>query len=184
MFRVFLVPFAAILLFTGRTNADTVLGSRLTEFYQVFGKPSYQEHLGRTSEVQWTPPQRQDPALAATGVFAIEIAALAGVVCLVVVRCHRRLSSAETVRVAQRFFGRRYRVADFAADRGNDPERTRYKLTDGDHVEAGPHGIFFRGRRLCQENHYFVIIRNKTYWHSIDVFDQEAAKVHRPTPNH
>lgn len=161
IFRVFLVPFAALLLYGTRADAETLLGSRLTEFYHVLGKPSYHEHLGRTANVRWTPLRSSDAALLAARAFALEVEGIDGVVCRVVVRCRRPLSDAETTRIAQRFFPRRY------------IERTRYKPNDGDYVDSGP-----------SDNGHIVVVSDKTYWHNVEVFDGEAAKVRPPTSNH
>lgn len=173
IFRVFLVPFAALLLDGTRADAETLLGSRLTEFYHVLGKPSYHEHLGRTANVRWTPLRSSDAALLAARAFALEVEGIDGVVCRVVVRCRRPLSDAETTRIAQRFFPRRYGAAAFAAVRRRYIERTRYKLKDGDYVDSGP-----------SDNGHIVVVSDKTYWHNVEVFDGEAAKVRSPTSNH
>ena len=184
MFRISISLCAVLSLFVARIDAGTVLGSRLTEFYKVFGKPSYREDLGRTSEVQWTPPQRAKSGLAAARVVSMEVSVLDGVVCFVGLRCHRRLTDSETIRLAQLFLGRPYPAASFVAERRPDPETTEYTLTDGDHVKAGPHGIYFRGRRICHDDHYFVMITNRTYWRNNEVFDEEARKIFPPTSNH
>ena len=173
MFRVLLIASAAVSLLGSRADADTQLGRQLSDFYRAFGKPSFQEHLGRTSNVRWSPFRAQDATLASANVFAVEASAIDGVVCQVVARSRRSLSDAEAARITQRFFQRRYRVADFAAARKRFPQRTWYRLRDGDYVDAKPH-----------DGRYIVVVSSKTYWQNIDVFDREAAKVRPPTSNH
>jgi hypothetical protein len=111
----------------------------------------------------------------------MEVSVLDGVVCFVGLRCHRHLTDSETIRLAQLFLGRRYPATSFIAERRHDSERTEYKLTDGDHVKAGPHNLFFKGHLEVHDNHYFVMITNRTYWRNNEVFDEEARKVFTPT---
>ena len=173
MFRVFLFTSAAVCLLASRADGEPQLGSRLPAFYRAFGKPSFQEHLGRTSNLRWSSLRAQDATLAAADVFALETSAIDGVVCQVVARSRRSLSGAETAKIAQRFFQHRYRGADFAAARQRYGEQAEYKLHDGDYVKTAPY-----------DGKFVVVVSSKTYWQNVDVFDREAAKVRPPTSNH
>ena len=104
---------------------------------------------------------------------SFETSAIDGAVCQVVARSRRSLSDAETAKIAQRFFQRRYRAADFVAARRQYGEQVEYKLHDGDYVKTAPY-----------DGKYIVVVSSKTYWRNIEVFDREAAKVRPPTSNH
>ncbi len=169
LFRASLLLCLASCLFSARVDAMVRLGSRVTEFHASYGTPSFQENLGRTSNLHWRPLRTHEALLREARAFALEVAALDGAVCQVAVRCGRSLSNAETARLAQHFLRRRYRAAEFAAARRGFPERIYYKLKHGDYVASGPF-----------QSYYIIVVSNGTYSRHIDVFDREAARVRPP----
>ena len=172
MFRAF-VLIAGLLLLSEPAEAAPRLGSRVTEFRASFGAPSFQEHLGRTHNVRWTQLRTADAVLTTLGAYALEVSALDGVVCELVVRCRRTLSDTEIAGLAQHFFPRRYRAAHLSAARRKSGDGVRFKLRHGDYVDAGPH-----------QDHYVVSLSTATYWRHVTIFDREAAKVRPPMSCH
>jgi hypothetical protein len=168
--RVSVVVWLALVPFVTAAETAPRLASPLTEFYASFGKPSFEEQLGRTSRIHWKPLRSSDRTLARVQAFTLEVDALDGVVRRVAVRCGHSLSEAETVKLAQRFFQRRHSASDVARVRDSYPDRRRYKLMDGDYVDEGPF-----------KNHYIVVLSDGMYWRNVGVFDEEVAKKYPPT---
>jgi hypothetical protein len=153
--------------------AAASLGSAPHDFRVDFGTPSFQEQLVRISTLRWKPLRSHESALVAARVSALETSSLDGRVCAAAVWCERRLSKADTARLARRFLGRSYHAADFNKPRWAGAESTIYDLSAGGTVLVNKHG---------KQN--VVVIGDNCYWRNQDVFDGEAAKVHPPTPNH
>ena len=149
------------------------LGSAPDDFRTDFGKPSFEERLVRTSTLRWNPLRSKESVLMAARVSALETSSLDERVCAVAIWCERRLSNADTARLARRFLGRIYRAADFNKPRWAGAESTIYDLSAGGTVLVNKHG---------KQN--VVVIGDNCYWRNQEVFDGEAAKVRPPTPNH
>jgi hypothetical protein len=171
--RVSVVIWLALIPLVTAAETAPRLTSPLAEFYASFGKPSFEEQLGRTSRTHWKPLRSSDATLAGVQAFALEVDALDGVVLRVAVRCRHRPSEAKTVRLAQRFFQRRYPASDLARVRESYPDRTQYKLMDGDYVDGGP-----------LKDGSIVVLSDGKYWRNVGVFDEEIAKKYPPTSNH
>src|SRR5471032_695690 len=117
----------------GTCFGEARAGSTVAEFKQVFGAPSYEERLQRSSTVHWQSPASADAVLRQARVFAIEVEAVDGIVFHVFLRCQRRLGRADAARFAQRFV-RRYRAADFAIHVPEYSGEINYRLSSGETV--------------------------------------------------
>jgi hypothetical protein len=168
MRRHILVATLSVLV-AGSPSFGASLGSPAHDFRADLGAPSWEEHLVRTSTLRWKPLRSRDSALLAARASALETSSLDGRVCAVAIWCERRLSNADTAHLAQRFFSRRYRAADFAKPLHPGPSRI-YKLSHGGTVLVNEHG-----------KQDVVVIGDNCYWRNLDIFDGEAAKVRPPT---
>ena len=173
MRRNILISILSVIVSGASAVAAASLGSAPHDFRADFGAPSFQEQLVRTSTLRWKPLRSHDSALVEGRVSALETSSFDGRVCAVVLWCERRLSKADTARLAQRFLGRSYRAADFNKPRWAGADSTIYHLSAGGTVLVNKHG---------KQN--VVVIGDNCYWRNQDVFDREAAKVRPPTPNH
>src|SRR5687767_3521922 len=103
MRRLFLLTIASLLSSGVSLFAAASIGSTAREFRTELGRPSCEEHLVRTATLRWKPLRSSEPSLTAAKASALSVSLLDGHASEVTIWCERRLSNADTARLAQRF---------------------------------------------------------------------------------
>jgi hypothetical protein len=140
--------------------ADTRLGSSIHDFLSLWGPPSDEESLVRTTNLKWNCPAVNGESV--VDAYAVKVAFVDGIAYQIALRSKQRITPSQLVKLTKPFLAT-VRNADFVKPVWQVKRLRSYKLPDGTFVSAKKH-----------KRSTVVVIKGANYVRNEEISAQEA----------